>query len=134
MDLNDLPTGPDDMTARLDAQTRKALDAADRARAWRDAMAVLRGSGTWGGVRADVDAHGLLVDVRLERLSGGGPEHVVRAVRGAYGAALADAHARIAARTHAVWGDDPLGAQIIEETGARFGLVVRSGWQSEGDR
>ena len=133
MDTTDLPGGPDDMTARLDAQTRTALEVADRARAWQEAAPGLRGSGAWGGVRVEVDVHGMLVDVRPER-SGGGAEHVLRAVRGAYGAALADVHARIAATAHATWGDDPLGARIVAETGARFGLAARDGLTPGGAR
>lgn len=120
----DLPASPDDMAARLDAQTRDALDVADRARVWQEEATRLRGSGSWGGVRAEVDVHGLLVDVRLERPGGGGPEHVLRAVRGAYGAALADVHARLAARAHATWGDDPLVGRIVAESGARLGLAA----------
>lgn len=122
-----LATGPADLTERIDAQTRHALATADRARAWAEQVRLLRGSGAWGGVRAEVDVHGVLVDVRLERpggvgTGGGAAEQVLRAVRGAYGAALADVHAHLSRRALSTWGDDPLARRIIAESSARFGL------------
>ncbi|WP_162598721.1 hypothetical protein [Nocardioides gilvus] len=120
------PETIDAALSRIDAQTRAAIDAVERARAFSADLVELRGHGSADGVDVVVDHVGLALGVTYtEHALRTGPAMLARATMAALGAALDDALAQVTRRTRETWGDDPVAAQIVAEVEQRFAVVPR---------
>lgn len=113
----------DDALARIDAQVRAAEAEMLRAQEFHTTLTAIRGCGASSGVRAEVDAQGVLLGVDFA-VSGHSPrgEELAREVMAAVRAAQADALRQVETHAQRVWGSDPLGPRIVAEVAQRLGL------------
>lgn len=109
---------------RIDQQTDQAVAAVERSRQFSARVDRLRGTGAFGGVTLEVDAHGRLLGSRFDdaALSRGGAS-VATAVSLAHAAAVRDVVELVGRASAEAWPHEPDTARVVaDEFAARLGV------------
>ena len=121
-------TSADDVMARVNAQAEQALEAMERAQAYRSATQLIRCRGQRDGVSVEVDAQGFLIGVEFSdgstRL---GRRQLAAALQAAYGAALDQVLDRLVREAQEAWGDSESTEAVVDDLRARFARRARGG-------
>ena len=113
-----------ELLALVERRAAEAEEAVARARRHADALRAVRGKGEYRGVVVEVDAQGLLTDVRFVAGCALGPQASGHAVHTAYRAAVRDLLGHLERVALEAWGEGTTARSIVAEAIGRLGVLT----------
>ncbi len=117
-------SGAAELLTLVERRAAEAEEAVARARRHADALRAVRGRGEYRGVAVQVDAQGLLTDVRFVAGCALGPQASGHAVHTAYRAAVRDLLGRLERVALETWGEGATARSIVAEATGRLGVTA----------